>query len=107
MSDDPNLESREADQMGERPDHGRERDHLIDALTGTDMGSDTRAGSLQGGAATGSDVDPDSAAVNRSLSEQGRAGEESDGDDANPVNNVGARAKAETGVPRGADAATG
>jgi hypothetical protein len=107
MSDDQNLESREADQMGEKPDHGRERDHLIDALTGTDVGSDTRAGSLQGGAATGSEIDPDSAAVNRSLREQGRDADRRETGDPNPVNNVGARAKAATDGPRGADAATG
>lgn len=52
-------DAREADESGERPDLGRKSDALIDALSGTDSGSDTRAGSLEGGAATGSDRDPD------------------------------------------------
>ena len=68
-------EAVEADDMGERPDLGRTPDALADALTGSGMGSDTRAGSLEGGAATGSDDDEDQAAVDRDLAEQGRAGE--------------------------------
>ena len=107
MSDDQNLEGQEADQMGEKPDLGREPDHLQQALTGTDVGSDTRAGSMRGGAATGSDVDPDQDAVNDALRAQGRDQANTEGAAANPVNNVGERAKAETDVPRGADAATG
>ena len=43
-------DAREAADMGEKPDLGRTPDALIDALSGSDMGSDTRAGSLQGGA---------------------------------------------------------
>lgn len=72
---DPKPESPEAveaEDMGERPDLGRTPDALIDALTGTGVGSDTRAGSLEGGAATGSDDDPDQAAVDRDLSERGK-----------------------------------
>ncbi len=65
-------EAREADDMGERPDLGRTPDALVEALSGSDMGSDTRAGSLQGGSASGSDDDPDQAAVNAALAEQGR-----------------------------------
>lgn len=42
------------------------------AQSGTDSGSDTRAGSLRGGSASGSDIDPDSAAINRHLAELGR-----------------------------------
>ncbi len=64
-------EAVEAEDMGERPDLGRTPDALIDALTGSGMGSDTRAGSLEGGAATGSDDDPDQAAVDRDLAERG------------------------------------
>jgi hypothetical protein len=45
---------------------------LSQSLTGTDSGSDTRAGSLRGGAATGSDDDPDSADINRILANEGR-----------------------------------
>ena len=47
---DPKSESHEAveaDDMGERPDLGRTPDALVDALTGTGVGSDTRAGSLE------------------------------------------------------------
>jgi len=71
---DPKPESTEAveaEDMGERPDLGRTPDALVDALTGSGMGSDTRAGSLEGGAATGSDDDPDQAAVDRDLAERG------------------------------------
>ena len=52
-------DAREADDMGEKPDLGRTPDALTEAVSGSGMGSDTRAGSLQGGAATGSDIDPD------------------------------------------------
>lgn len=72
---DPKPESPEvveAEDMGERPDLGRTPDALIDALSGTGVGSDTRAGSLEGGAATGSDDDPDQAAVDRDLAERGK-----------------------------------
>ncbi len=102
-------EAREADDMGERPDLGRASDALADALTGSDMGSDTRAGSLRGGSASGSDVDPDQDEVNRSLAEQGRSGPDAqpkriDGD---PVKNTGTGADDAVEGQRGADAATG
>ena len=64
-------DAREAEQVGEKPDLGHRSDALIDALSGTDSGSDTRAGSLQGGAATGSDNDPDQEAVNAALASEG------------------------------------
>ena len=67
------AEAIEAEGMGERPDLGRTADALSEALTGSGVGSDTRAGSLQGGAATGSDDDPDQAAVDRIMADQGRA----------------------------------
>lgn len=41
------------------------------ALQGTDSGSDTRAGSLRGGSASGSDDDPDSEAINAYLAQEG------------------------------------
>ena len=66
-------ETVEAEAMGERPDLGRTADALREALTGTGVGSDTRAGSLQGGVATGSDDDRDQAAVDRIMADQGRA----------------------------------
>ncbi|MBU1345489.1 MAG: ribonuclease [Alphaproteobacteria bacterium] len=68
-----NDEAVEADDVGERPDLGRTPDALRDALSGSGAGSDTRAGSLQGGVATGSDDDRDQASVNRTMAEQGRA----------------------------------
>ncbi len=46
---------------------------LDEALQGTDMGSDTRAGSLRGGSASGSDIDPDQELINRRLGQQGQA----------------------------------
>ena len=72
---DPRLteDAREADEHGERPDLGRTADSLIDALTGTDSGSDTRAGSLQGGSASGSDDDPDQDIINETLASEGMA----------------------------------
>lgn len=57
----------------EKPDLGRTPDAMIEALSGSDSGSDTRAGSLQGGAATGSDDDPDSDIINAALAAEGRA----------------------------------
>ena len=72
MTDEPLAQdAREADDMGERPDLGRKSDALIEAMSGSDMGSDTRAGSLQGGAATGSERDPDQEAVNEALASEG------------------------------------
>lgn len=72
MTDEPLAQdAHEADDMGERPDLGRKSDALIEAMSGSDMGSDTRAGSLQGGAATGSERDPDQEAVNEALASEG------------------------------------
>lgn len=74
-------EGREAGAVGERTDLGHTPDalsdsldqaHLDQALTGSDSGSDTRAGSLRGGSASGSDIDPDSAAINADLTRMGR-----------------------------------
>lgn len=76
-------EGREAKSVGERTDLGHtpdaladslDQDHLDRALSGTDSGSDTRAGSLQGGSASGSDIDPDSEAINARLARMGRDG---------------------------------
>ena len=60
-------EAREAAAMGEKPDLGHTEDALKKALEGTDMGSDTRAGSLRGGSASGSDIDPDQDVINEAL----------------------------------------
>ncbi|WP_428150773.1 ribonuclease [Brevundimonas sp.] len=109
-------EAVEAETMGERPDLGRTPDALKDALTGSGVGSDTRAGSLQGGAATGSDEDPDQAAVDRIMADKGRASA-----GPNSPSNVEPKGSANSGVapgeadadpaegrrPTDADAATG
>ncbi|NBB65848.1 ribonuclease [Pseudomonas sp. ODNR1LW] len=71
-------DAREAADMGEKPDLGRRADALIEALDGTDSGSDTRAGSLRGGSASGSDDDPDSEKINVELAEEGRASADPD-----------------------------
>ncbi|MDI1325183.1 MAG: ribonuclease [Brevundimonas sp.] len=103
-------DAREADDMGEKPDLGRKPDALTEALSGSGMGSDTRAGSLQGGAATGSDDDPDQDAINETLASEGMAStdRQSPPADPNPVKNTG---EDQGGSARGksgqADAATG
>ena len=74
MTDPTETEdAREADSMGEKPDLGRTPDTLAQTLTGSDSGSDTRAGSLQGGAASGSDDDPDQDRINATLASEGMA----------------------------------
>jgi len=76
-------DAREAADMGEKPDLGHKADTLIDALDGSDSGSDTRAGSLRGGSAAGTDDDPDSAKINARLAQEGSAGKgAADQDDA-------------------------
>jgi len=65
-------EAREAAVMGEKPDLGHTGDALKKALEGSDMGSDTRAGSLRGGSASGSDIDPDQDVINEALAAEGR-----------------------------------
>lgn len=69
----PEPTGRSPEDKAERPDLGRTPDAMKEALSGSDSGSDTRAGSLQGGVATGSDDDPDSRAINADLAAQGRA----------------------------------
>jgi hypothetical protein len=99
-------DAREAGDMGEKPDLGRTRDALKDALSGSDMGSDTRAGSLRGGAASGSDIDPDQDAINEMLASEGMATAEAKtpgGVDPEPVNNTGE----DKSAGKSADAATG
>lgn len=108
-------DAREADDMGEKPDLGRTPDALTDALSGSDMGSDTRAGSLQGGAATGSDDDPDQDLINETLASEGMASadpQSPSGVEPNPIKNTGKDMNGPGGDPaegkRGeADAATG
>lgn len=99
-------DAREAADVGEKPDLGHRSDALVQALSGTDSGSDTRAGSLRGGAATGSDIDPDQDAINEALASEGMASaapREPDSSGADAVRNTG-RSGANG---KDADAATG
>ena len=68
-------DAREAEDMGEKPDLGRTPDALTEALSGSDQGSDTRAGSLRGGSASGSEDDPDQDAINETLATEGMSTE--------------------------------
>lgn len=98
---------------GEKPDLGRTPDHLAEtleeALTGSNLGSDTRAGSLRGGSASGSDIDPDQQAIDRVLTSEGMA--QGGGKDRAPADPDAAAAVRNTGRRGGpgddADAATG
>jgi len=67
-----NEDAREAAAMGEKPDLGHVEDALKKALQGSDSGSDIRAGSLRGGSASGSEIDPDQDAINADIARQGR-----------------------------------
>lgn len=108
-------DAREADDMGEKPDLGRKPDAMTEALSGSDMGSDTRSGSLQGGAATGSEDDPDQDVINESLASEGMAPADPRSlpdADPNPIRNTGADRTGPggdpaEGKPGQADAATG
>lgn len=71
--DDLTEDAREAEAMGEKPDLGVKRDALIEALEGSNLGSDTRAGSLRGGSVSGSDDDPDQRRIDQALADVGRA----------------------------------
>lgn len=72
MTQEPDApDAQEAEAVGEKPDLGHRSDALIHALDGSDMGSDTTAGSLRGGSASGSDNDPDQAAINEALASEG------------------------------------
>ena len=99
------TEAREAEAAGEKPDLGHKPDALTEALSGTNVGSDTRAGSLRGGSASGSDNDPDQEAIDESLATEGMTSAEGGANGDSSVNNVGRRAK--NGGSRDADAASG
>ena len=105
----PSEEAREAAAMGEKPDLGHERDALIEALTGSGMGSDTRAGSLRGGSVSGSDIEPDQAVINEGLAGEGRdsaASTPPSSVEPSDVKNTG-MAAGESSDKTSADAATG
>ena len=105
-------ETKKAEQpvdRGEKPDLGRTSDHLADtldqALTGTNGGSDTRAGSLRGGSASGSDIDPDQEAIDRVLTTEGMAAPDDESDETDDgLRNTGRK---RSGPGDDADAATG
>ena len=109
------ADAREAEDMGEKPDLGRTPDALTEALTGGGMGSDTRAGTLQGGSASGSEIDPDQEAMDAMLASEGMAMADPQPPapaDPNPVKNTGedatgADGEAVDGGGGEADAATG
>ncbi len=114
MTDDPQSETdetREAETAGEKPDLGHRPDALAEALSGSNVGSDTRAGSLRGGSASGSDDDPDQQAIDAMLASEGKASadapqrDEGGANGDSSVNNVGRRAK-DDGA-KDADAASG
>lgn len=106
---EPSEEAREAAAMGEKPDLGHERDALIEALTGSGMGSDTRAGSLRGGSVSGSDIEPDQKIIDEALAREGQASVEAKPPasvDPSDVKNTGVE-PGEGSDKRSADAATG
>jgi hypothetical protein len=93
---------------GEKPDLGRTPDHLADALTGTDSGSDTRAGSLRGGSASGGDDEADQDAINEALATEGMTGTEFQGPAGDPAEGkTTTNDRAERQPGDDADAATG
>lgn len=71
-----------ADQPVPQTDEETGAEALALALSGSDVGSDTRAGSLRGGSASGSDIDPDQDRINAALAKQGRAAAADPGQDA-------------------------
>ena len=108
-------DAREADDVGEKPDLGRTPDALTEAVSGTDMGSDTRAGSRRGGSAAGTEDDPDQDAINELLASEGMATaapKTPAGVEPNPVKNTGEDLNGPAAAPAEAkgddvDAATG
>lgn len=64
-------DAREAEAVGDKPDLGRRPDAMNEALSGSNVGSDTRAGSLRGGSAAGSEHDPDQEAIDEMLATEG------------------------------------
>ena len=109
MTDEAKKTTEQPVDRGEKPDLGRKPDHLTEtldgALTGTNGGSDTRAGSLRGGSASGSDIDPDQEAIDRVLTTEGMAAAEGEDDETDDgVRNTGRK---RSGPGDDADAATG
>lgn len=65
------LPAHEVDAVSAGPDPDDEHARLMEALSGTNAGSDTRSGSLRGGSAGGSEVDPDQIAIDAALALRG------------------------------------
>ena len=91
-----------------------DEDAAREALSGSDVGSDTRAGSLQGGSASGSERDDAQAASDRHLAGLGpslrEAPPKSDAPEGEPsegVNNTGAPNEQAKAPGDDADSATG
>ncbi len=114
-TDDICEDAREADMTGEKSDTGRKPDALRstvdEALTGSNGGSDTLAGSLRGGTASGHEDDSDQKIIDKALREQGEAMARQGSDPRRrgvsaeqSVTNTG---EDDTSAQRGADAATG
>lgn len=89
-------------------------DQWADALSGSDVGSDTRAGSLQGGSATGSERDEAQAASDRHLAALGpkltrapAGAEPPPGEPREGVNNTGHPREQKTAPGDDADTPTG
>ena len=101
-------DAREAGEMGEKPDLGRTPDALTEPLSGSDQGSDTRAGSLRGGSASGSENDVDQDAINEALATEGMVGTEFQGPAGDPAEDrTMANDRAERQPGDDVDAATG
>lgn len=106
---DPKTDAKikpEAETGGERSDLGQTHDALNTALSGSNLGSDTRAGSLRGGSAGGSERDPDQALIDKTLSREGRTSSDTPPKpkSGEPVRNTGEDAHTQGDD---ADAATG
>ena len=91
-----------------------DEDAARDALSGSDVGSDTRAGSLQGGSASGSERDDAQGASDRhlaglgpSLREARPKGDAPAGEPSKGVNNTGAPREQARAPGDDADSATG
>ena len=96
-------DAHEAGETGEKPDLGRKPDAMNEALSGTNVGSDTVAGSLRGGSASGSDIDPDQEAIDEMLATEGMAAADQGEAPSAPPGNDESETVRNTGEDEGAD----
>lgn len=96
-------DAHEAGETGEKPDLGRRPDAMNEALSGTNVGSDILAGSLRGGSASGSDIDPDQDAIDEMLATEGMAGADPGEAPPEPPKNDQVETVRNTGEDEGAD----